>query len=83
MTVEPMPPAILIMWGVSLGPPAPRYRGAVIIVLTCCGASDSAGSRKLRAQADHRFTLSLVSVLLTRLGRRECLWQTSGDVRSF
>ena len=29
-----MPPAILIMWGVSLGPPAPRYRGAVIIVLT-------------------------------------------------
>ena len=44
--------------GQTSGLPAPRYRGAVIIVLTVAVPLAPQGSRTLRAQADQRFSPS-------------------------
>ena len=45
----------------------------------CCGASGSAGSRKLHAQADQRFSHSLLKM---RIAEQFSLWQVSEKTQS-
>ena len=53
-------PEFLFQWQWASGLRAPRYRGAVIIVLTVAVPLTPQGSRELREQADPLFSPSLL-----------------------
>jgi len=52
----------LISMAVGLWPASTSLSRCCDYCADCCGASGSAGSRKLRAQADHRFSSSLLKM---------------------